>query len=140
MLQLASKTALISEKQENVYNYLADFRNFAHLLPAERLKDVEITGDTLKFVIDGIGKIGLRISEYHPFELLVIQALEGTAADFTLWIHIAVASPESSRVHIDLKASLNLFLEMVARGPLQQFLDMIVDKLGEIEFIGHKDV
>lgn len=138
MLQLASKTALISEKQENVYNYLADFKNFAHLLPAERLKDIEITGDTLKFAIDGIGKIGLRISEYHPYEQLVIQALEGTAADFTLWINIAAASPESSRVHIDLKASLNLFLEMVARGPLQQFLDMIVDKLGEIEFIRHE--
>jgi len=134
MLKLESKTAHVRGKQETIYNHIADFRNFAHLLPADRLDDIQITDSTLTFGITGLGTVGLKYSEKHPFSQLVIDAIEGTSADFTFWINIDVAADNTSDVQIILQANLNMFLEMMARGPLQQLLEMIVEKLEGMRF------
>jgi carbon monoxide dehydrogenase subunit G len=134
MLELTSKTGTAQAKQEIVFNFISDFRNFSHLLPAERLNDMEITGDTLRFSISGLGEIGLQLAERRPFSQLVVKAIEGTSADFTFWIHIAESIGNTSQVHIVLHARLNMFIEMMAKGPLQQFLDLMADKLETIKF------
>ena len=134
MLTLESKTALVKGNQEAVYNYIADFNNFAHLLPAERLQDIQVTGNSLTFSIAGLGTVGLKYAEKHPWSKLIINAIEGTSADFTFLISIAETPGNTSQVQIILEANLNMFLEMMARGPLQQFLEIIVEKMEEMQF------
>ena len=134
MLELTSKTGTAKAKQEAVFNFVSDFRNFSRLLPEERLNDMEITGDTMKFSIAGLGEIGLKIGERHPYSQLIINAIEGTSADFTFWINIAESVGNTSQVQIVLQARLNMFIEMMAKGPLQQFLDLMADKLETIQF------
>jgi carbon monoxide dehydrogenase subunit G len=136
MLKLHSKTGTVTRKQESVYNYISNFKNFAHLLPAERLHDIEISENTLQFSIDGLGHVGLKISEQHPFRQLVVNAMAGSPADFTFVINIADAGGNSSHVGIDLDANLNMFIEMMAKAPLQQFLDLMIDKLQVVDFAG----
>jgi hypothetical protein len=104
------------------------------MLPAERLRNIEITGDTLRFAIDGLGNIGLKITEKTPFSQLVITRTEDSSADFTFWFNIKPIAENRSQVFINLHANLNMFLEMMAQGPLQQFVDMIVDKLAAMQF------
>lgn len=136
MLKLDSKSGIVKGSPEVVYNYISDFRNFAGMLPSERLRNIEVAGDTLSFSIDGLGKVGLMIAEKKPFKQLVIRAMETSSADFTFWIHVADGSENTSLVNITLQANLNMFLEMMAKGPLQQLVDLIVDKLGEVKFEG----
>ena len=138
MLKLLSKTGIVKGKQKVVFNYISDFRNFGNLLPSDRLRDIVLTGDTLRFGIDGLGTVGLKIAEKHPDNQLIIKAIEGTAADFTFWINIALAPENTSRVDIELQANLNMFLEMMAKEPLQKFVDLMVDKLQTVEFENHK--
>jgi len=45
-----------------------------------------------------------------------------------------VAPEQCTHVNLTLQANLNMFLEMVAKGPLQQFVDLIVDKLSQLKF------
>jgi hypothetical protein len=134
MLKLTSKTGLIKGSQTVVYNYISDFRNFAHLLPAEQLHHVKITDQTLEFGLDGLGNVGMQIAEKHPYDRLAIKAIEGTAANFAFTIFIDEAEKHASSAHIILEAQLNMFLEMMASAPLQRFLDLIIDKLSEIDF------
>jgi carbon monoxide dehydrogenase subunit G len=134
MLKIDSKTGQVNGSQEAVYRYISDFRNFSHMLPAERLRNIEITGDTLRFAIDGLGNIGLKITEKTPFSQLVITRTEDSSADFTFWFNIKPIAENRSQVFINLHANLNMFLEMMAQGPLQQFVDMIVDKLAAMQF------
>lgn len=134
MLKLTSKFGTAKARKEVVYNYISDFRNFSGLLPAEQLQDMVITENTLQFNLAGLGNIGLKIGEQHPFDQLVINAIEGTAADFTFWINIAESTENTSQVHIVLQANLNMFIEMMAKGPLQKFLDLMADKLETIPF------
>jgi carbon monoxide dehydrogenase subunit G len=134
MLKLNSKAGITKGSPEVAYNYISDFRNFARLLPSDQLRNLKITGDTLEFDIGGLGSVGLKIAEKQPFTQLVIKATEDSSADFTFWINIADASAGKSQVSITLQANLNMFLEMMAKGPLQQFVDLIVDKLALVEF------
>jgi len=134
MLKLTSKSGIARGKQEVVYNYVSDFRNFANLLPADKLEDIEIKERSMLFTLAGLGKVGLKIAAQHPFSQLVVDAIEGTAADFTFRINIAEDKPHTSVVNIELEANLNMFIEMMAKGPLQKFLDLMIDKMEDLKF------
>jgi carbon monoxide dehydrogenase subunit G len=134
MLKLESKNGTANGSQLAVYQYLSNFRNFAHMLPAEQLNNLEVTGDTIRFAISGLGMIGLKLSEKKPYEQFVVRGTEDSSADFTIWVNIAAESERQSRVNLVLEANLNMFIEMMARGPLQKFADMIIDKITALEF------
>ena len=134
MIQLESKTGIVKGSQEKVFTYLSDFRNFSGLLPKERLNDLEISREKIRFGLQGLGTVGLMIRDKIPFSLMTITATEDSSADFTFNVHIHEAGSNQSEVKLNLEARLNLFLEMMAKAPLQQFVDMIVDKLTLVEF------
>jgi hypothetical protein len=136
MLNIKSKTGIARGNQETVFNYISDFRNFSGLLPVERLTDLQITSDKISFGIQGLGTVGLVIREKQPFSQLTVAASEDSDADFTFVVHIHESGENQSDIQLDLTANLNMFLEMMARGPLQQFVDLMVDKLGTVEFKG----
>jgi|WetSurMetagenome_2_1015567.scaffolds.fasta_scaffold71690_2 hypothetical protein len=134
MLTIESKTGIVNGSQERVFTYLSDFRNFSELMPQERLNDLEISRETIKFNLQGLGKLGLVIRDQKPFSELTIVATEESSAKFSLIIHIQEAGQDLSEVQLDLHADLNMFLEMMARTPLQQFADLLVDKISTVEF------
>ncbi len=88
----------------------------------------------MKFNLSGLGVVGLKIADRHPYQQIVIDSIEGTAADFTFGINISEGDVNSSIVNVNLNANLNMFIEMMAKSPLQQFLDMMMDKLETIKF------
>jgi carbon monoxide dehydrogenase subunit G len=134
MISIESKTGIANANQEVVYKFLSDFRNFADLLPEDQMKDAAITAESMEFNITGIGLVGLMISEKHPYHQLVIKSTDGSTADFTLWLNLKELSPHQSEVNITFQARLNPFLEMMARNPLQHFVDLMMDKLSELKF------
>lgn len=136
MLTLNSKKGKANGSQEVVYHFLNDFRNFSNLMPSDMMQQVVLTDDTMRFNITGLGNVGLKISEKQPNELLVIKATDDSAADFTFHVRIAAFSENTSEVDMTLEANLNMFLEMMARSPLQQFLDLMADKVETIDFNG----
>lgn len=134
MITIESKTGIAKGSQETVFNYISDFRNFSGLLPRDRLNNLEITQEKILFDIQGLGTIGLEIHEKEPYSMLTVGASEDSSADFTFIIHINESAKNLSEVKLHLKANLNMFLEMMARTPLQQFVDLMVDKLSEVDF------
>lgn len=134
MLKLKSKTGSAAAKQETVFNYLTDFRNFAHLIPPDKIDSIEVTENTVQFTLPGLGLVGLKIAGKEPYQKLIIDAMEGSAADFTFRVHVEPAGTDKSDVSLELDANLNMFLEMMAKNPLQQFLNLMVDKIETIDF------
>ena len=134
MLTLESKSGIAGGSQEKVFNYVSDFRNFAHLLPQERLTDLEISKEEIGFNLAGLGKVGLYIQEKTPFSKLTIQSSEESPAGLTFAIFLNREGEQQTEIIMKLEASLNMFLEMMAKGPLQQLLDMMVDKLVAVDF------
>ena len=71
--------------------------------------------------------------------MLTIGASKDSSADFTFIINIHESEKDLSEVKLNLKANLNMFLEMMARSPLQQFVDLMVDKLSSVDFDNKED-
>jgi carbon monoxide dehydrogenase subunit G len=134
MLTVESKTGTAKGSQETVFNYLSDFRNFSALLPQERLNNLQITREKIIFDIQGLGTVGLEIQDKQPFSMLTVGASQDSSADFTFIVDIHASGQDLSEVSLKLKAKLNMFLEMMARQPLQQFVDLMVEKLSEVDF------
>lgn len=134
MLTIESKTVTAKGSQKHIFDYITDLRNFSGLLPEERLNDLEISRETIRFGLQGLGTVGLVIREKVPYSEVIITATEDSSADFNFRILIRESDTERSEVNMILQANLNMFLEMVAREPLQKFADLVVDKLSEVEF------
>ena len=66
--------------------------------------------------------------------MLTVGHQKDSSADFTFIINIHESGKDLSEVKLKLKANLNMFLEMMARNPLQQFVDLMVDKLSCVDF------
>jgi hypothetical protein len=134
MIQLESKKGIVKGSQEKVFNYLSDFRNFSGLMPKERMDNVKISQKRISFNLQGLGTVGLMIRDKTPFSALTITATEDSSADFTFNVQIHGGEMAPSEVKLNLQANLNVFLELIAKAPLQQFIDLMVDKLSTVEF------
>ncbi|MBN2480820.1 MAG: hypothetical protein JXB19_03705 [Bacteroidales bacterium] len=129
-----SKTGTVNGSPEKVYGFVSDFRNMADILPKEIMSNLEVYDQHCRFDVMGIGKVGLKIAEKTPYTQIKIIAAEGSPADFNLWINIAPLSEKQTEVNFVLHASLNIFVEAMAKKPLQQFIDMLADKMEQKDF------
>ncbi len=134
MIQVESKTSLVNGSADEVFDYLSDFRNFNNMLPQDLISDLALTEKTCKFTMGGVGKVGLEIEEALRGSHISIKASEKGPVDFRLRIGITPRGTDQAEVRFALDASMNMFIEMVARKPLQQFADMLADKIKLMDF------
>ena len=134
MLQLESRTFRAKGSQEEVFKVVSDLRELGKVLPPELMKNVETNETECSFEYSGLGRIGLRITEKTPFSHVTLSGTEDAAAKFALKIRLSPISGDQTEVAFSLQAGLNALLEMMARKPLQDFLDMLADKMEKQDF------
>lgn len=134
MLQLKSKTGTANGSPGKVYDFISDFRNMEDILPKEIMNNVEVYDQHCRFDVTGIGRVGLKIAEKTPFSQIKIVAAEDSPADFNLWVHLEPLSENQTKIIFVLHAGLNMFVEAMAKKPLQQFIDMLADKMEQKDF------
>ena len=121
MLQLESRTFTVRGSQEEVYRFVSDFRELGRVLPEELMRKVEANETECSFEFQGLGRIGLRISEKTPFSQVTITGTEDSPARFTLKANLSPVNDGQTQVALSFQAGLNMLLEMMARKPLQDF-------------------
>ncbi len=134
MTKFESKIGKINSDDQPVYNFLTDFKNFANLIPRDKVKNFDATENTCSFSIEGIGSTGMRIIEKEPNKLIKITSQEESRFNFFFWIQLKKVAENDTRVKLTLKTELNPMLKMVASKPLQNFLNTLVDRLTQFDF------
>jgi len=134
MSKIESKVGVIGHPSEKIYNYISDFDNFESLIPEDRVKDFESTGDTCRFTVEGIGQAGLKIIEREPHKLIKISSDEQTSFDFLLWIQIKEVAPDESRIKITTEVKLNPMMASMVKKPLKNFVDTLVEQAEKLSF------
>ena len=129
MTHVESRIGKIKAKDETVYQFLSDFNNFRDLVPADKISNWESSEDHCRFSINGIGDVGLNILEKKPFNTIKYGGDSLANVHFNLWIQLKRIEDGDTRVRITIKADLNPMLSMVAKKPLQDFVNILVDKL-----------
>jgi carbon monoxide dehydrogenase subunit G len=118
-----------SSSNEKIFAFLSDFTHFGDLLPAEKVKNWQATEDTCRFTVDGLGEIGLRIVKKEAYSLVQFAGNGKVPFDFYLMVHLEGKDENHTDVYLSAEAKLNPMLKMIASGPVQKFLDTLVQAI-----------
>ncbi|HBZ67913.1 MAG TPA: hypothetical protein DEO70_13855 [Bacteroidales bacterium] len=127
MTIIKSNRESIGAPAEAIFNLLADYRNFNELLP-EQVTNWKVSGDACSFTIKGMADISLKISQRLPNTQVIYSSLNASPFSFELVFNIE-ANSLSSFITCEFRGDLNPMLQMLAKAPLQNFVNMILDRL-----------
>jgi len=132
MTRIESDKSVINKSDAALYKFLSNFNNFQKLMP-EQVTNWESTEDTCKFTIAGMATLGMKITEKKPNEYIKIDRNEAGPFEFTLEVYIKKMTDSESEVMLAFNAELNPMLKMMAVKPLTNFLNLLVQKLGQLD-------
>lgn len=127
-MELKSDTRPVHAPAEELYGFLTDFNHFEHLLP-EQVSNWEASTNRCSFTIEGLPPITLTMGETKPNEMVTYLPDGHAPVDFSLTFHIEDNDEGGSRCTVTLNADLNPMLSMMAKRPLQNFVDLVAEKL-----------
>jgi carbon monoxide dehydrogenase subunit G len=133
-MKLESKIGSIPQSDERIYNFLSNFDNFRHLIPVDKVKDWQSDETSCSFTIHPIGRTGVKIIEKVPFKLIRLTSLEESNFNFIFQVQLKPTDENNTHIKLTLEVEINAMLEMMARKPLQEFLDKLVDQLAKYPF------
>jgi len=127
MTIIKSNHESIGASAEAIFNFLADYHNFSELLP-EQVTNWKVSGDVCSFTIKGMADLSLTISQRLPNTQVIYSSLNASPFPFELVFNIE-ANNLSSFITCEFRGDLNPMLQMLAKAPLQNFVNMILDRL-----------
>lgn len=130
-MQITSNQVTIARSAEDVYTFIADFRNFGQLMPPQVL-NYEATYDNCSFEISGMGSVALEMKERIPATKVKSVSTGSTAIAFELNVDLVSESADSCKAVVQLDAQLSMMLQMIASAPLKNFINMLAGKLREV--------
>ncbi|MFW5792843.1 MAG: hypothetical protein ACOCWC_01065 [Bacteroidota bacterium] len=130
MAKYKSKNSDINASCETVYNFMANFNNFEKLMPSQ-VKNWKSDGETCSFTIESLSELSMKINNKVPNKSINIISYGKNPVDYTLDCFFWPVGKDKCEVEIIFNADLNAFIKMVADKPLQNFVNMLADKLGE---------
>lgn len=133
-MKIESRTGSIPENEDKIFAFFSDLNHLEPLVPKEKLSSCEFQEDSCRLVITGLGEIGLRILEKEPCKLIKLGSVGDSAYAFTLWIQLKQVSQKDTRVKLTLQADLNPFLQVMAKSPLKNFVETLVDRMETINY------
>jgi carbon monoxide dehydrogenase subunit G len=133
-MKLESKIGKVSYSDEKVYNFLTDFNNFKNLIPEDKVSNWKSDENSCSFSVNPIGETGIKIIEKDPFKLVKLKSIESDKFNFTFWVQLKMLEEKDTRIKLTLQADLNPMVQMMAKKPLQEFLDKLIDQLEKYSF------
>ncbi len=129
--EYVSKITKNSCQDQQLFNFVSDFRNLASMLPAEVKDKVSVTSETITIQAMQAMSITLSILEKEPYKLLKIGT-EGNEM-FRIWIQLKQIAPYDTRIRVTLRANVPLIARpMLKKAKLQDFVDNLALALGQI--------
>lgn len=127
-MNLESPKISVSKSPENVFNFLADVKNFKSLMP-ENISKFEVLGeDKFVFALKGMPEIILKKKEVIPPNKIVLGAAGGKL-DFSLIATITKTDDDSSDVKLDFSGDFNPMMAMMIKGPITKFIETLATNI-----------
>ena len=129
--EYVSKITKNSCQDQQLFDFVSDFRNLASMLPAEVKDKISVTSETITIQAMQAMSITLSILEKEPYKLLKIGT-EGNEM-LRIWIQLKQIAPYDTRIRVTLRANVPLIARpMLKKAKLQDFVDNLALALGQI--------
>jgi len=128
---IKSEIVELEKSDQEIFNFIGDFTNFAQLMPPQ-VNDLKITTDSCSFSIQGMPTVSLKITNRTPFESITMQAQDGKLP-FSLKCTLKQLDHDKCQAQFHFNAELNMMMKMMIEKPLTNFLNLLAQKLKEIK-------
>jgi carbon monoxide dehydrogenase subunit G len=127
-MNLESPKISVSKSPEDVFDFLADIKNFKSLMPENISKFEVLSEDTFVFALNGMPEIILKKKEVIPPNKIVLGAAGGKI-DFSLIGNITKKDDNSSEVQLEFSGDFNPMMAMMIKGPISKFIETLATSI-----------
>lgn len=131
-MNVSTEKVKFSKNQEKAFEFLSDMNNYRQLMPDDT-KSFEIheSGNGFAVQIGSLPKVGMKLKESTKPSQLVFES-PSPNFEYYLKINIEPLDENSSEIQLDFDGKFNMMIEMMAKGPLTNFINTISNKLGQV--------
>lgn len=130
MTTVTSNTKQITASAETIFAFLSDFNNLEQLMPS-KVVNWSSTATTCAFTIDGMAHLNMAFGKNVENEKIEMISKGKNPFDYDLSTNIVKVDDTKCEVHIIFNADMNAMIAMMAKKPLQNFVDILVERLQE---------
>ncbi len=132
-----SKICSAHASAEQVYRVLGNLENLErvrHLIPADKVQELEITADSVRMKVDGLGQ---------KFTISIVDRIENDTLKFGVenipvavhfWVQLKEVAPADTRIRLTIKADLPMMFKMMLDKKLQTGLDQAAEMLAQFPY------
>ena len=136
-IKYESKIGQIAANDAAVFSVLSNLENinrFRDVIPQDKIKDLEISSDRIRFKVDGLGqKIAIAIVEKEEYKLVKYGA-ESLPIPLNVWIQLKQVAEMDTRIRITIKTDMPVMFKMMFDKKIQQGLDQAIDMLSQVPY------
>jgi len=130
MTSFKSDKITINRSPEELFAFLSNFNNFEKLMP-EQVTNWKSTNESCSFTIQGMADLAMKMGQQTEFSQITYNSEGNKPFAFDLNTHFNSFDTDQTETQIILNADLNPMLKMMASRPLQNFVNLLVNKLKE---------
>ena len=130
-MNLTSDSTPVAAPVERIFSFLTDFRNFGKLLP-EQVKEWSADESHCTFIVEGLPRISLKLGENIEGKRVTYLPDGESPVDFSLLFHMEGSAETGKTVcRTELLAKVSPMIAMMAKRPLQHFIELLSSRLKE---------
>jgi len=129
-MTINSELSIINASDVDIFSFLTDFNNFQKLMP-EQIINWQSNENSCSFTIKGMADLKMKIQEKTPHSKIHISSETNLPLTFDLRWEINSLEGEKSQVQLVFEGKLNPMISMMVKSPLQNFINVLVQKLKE---------
>ncbi|TXG34756.1 SRPBCC family protein [Seonamhaeicola maritimus] len=127
-MNLESPKINVEKSPEEVFEFLADVKNFESLMPENISKFEVLEDDKFVFALKGMPEIILKKKEIDAPNKIVLGAAGGKI-DFSLTGNIVKTGDTSSEVQLQFAGDFNPMMAMMIKGPITKFIETLATSI-----------
>ena len=128
--KISTDKTVVNKSSKKIFSFLGNFENFEKLMP-EQVSNWNATELDCSFTIKNMGDIRLKIVEKKEDSHIHITSVGDLPFDVDMKAHIEPFGEDQTKVHIDLEGNMSQMIFMMAKKPLQNLANHIVERLKE---------
>lgn len=136
-IKYESKIGQIAANDAIVFAVLSNLENINHfrdVIPQDKLQDIEVSSDRVRFKIEGLGqKIAILIVEKEEYKTIKYGA-ESLPVPLNVWIQLKQMAENDTRIRITIKTDMPAMFKMMFDSKIQQGLDQAIDMLCQVPY------
>ena len=119
----------VSKSAKEIFDFLAEFKNFEQLMPAE-VQKFEADETSFVFGIKGMPDVRLiKKSEVEPTQII----LEGASSKLPVELKADIAeNGDSSEVQLTFNGDFNPMIKMMVQKPLKKFIETLTENIAKL--------